>query len=115
MNYLPFLLLGQKMPQPEMVMGSSFREALPNAELVKKMPRDSECQGLAESQEFRPDLPQWSPISSGAKVGQCIALGLLPPWLSHVTCMCSQLFIIFFFHSEMHNQADSHIPTDPVG
>lgn len=55
---------------PGMGMGSSFAEAgLLNAGLVQKMPRDSEIQGLAESQEFRTAVPQWSLISNGAKVG----------------------------------------------
>lgn len=72
-NMFPQLLAGHKLTelfsellpfsslQPGMVMGRSFEEAdLTNAELVQKMPRDSEIQGLAESQEFRTDLPQWS-------------------------------------------------------
>lgn len=58
------------MLHPGMIMGSSFEEAsLLHSELAQKMSRDSEIQGLAESQEFRTGLPRWSHISKGAKVG----------------------------------------------
>lgn len=115
LNYFLFLLLGQKVLQPGMVMGSSFEEAnLLNDELVQRVPRASEIQGLAESQELRTDLPQCSSISNAAKVGWCTALGLLSPWLSHNLYVFIAVYY-FLFHSEMHNQADPHIPTDPVG
>lgn len=78
MNNFLFLLLGQKMMLPGIGMGSSFAEAGQlNSGLVQKTPRNSEIQGLAESQEFRTDLPQWSPISNGAQPWACSPLGIL--------------------------------------
>jgi len=62
--------LGQKALHPGAIMGSSFEEAsLLHSELAQEMPRDSEIQGLAGSEEFRTDLPCWNGISKAAKVG----------------------------------------------
>lgn len=69
-NPFLFLCLGQKVLHSGTLLGSSFEDAsLLHAELVQKMPRDSEIQGLAGSQEFISNLPWWSHISKEAQVG----------------------------------------------
>lgn len=76
-NPFLFLCLGEKVLHPGTIMGSSFEEAsLLHSELAQKMTWDSEIQGLAESQEFRTDLPWWTRISKGAKVGSALSLPL---------------------------------------